>query len=76
MQDLNNKICVITGAARGIGCAITARFHNEGAIAITDIDKITGAATASEIGCQFEQLDVREEDLLARIGVPLVPTGA
>lgn len=62
MQRLNNKICVITGAARGIGRAIAARFRDEGAIVIvTDLDEITGAATAAEIGCQFEKLDVREE---------------
>lgn len=63
MQRLNNKTCVVTGAARGIGRAIAARFHDEGAIVIvTDIDEATGAATAAEIGCRFELLDVREED--------------
>ncbi|MBD8737422.1 SDR family NAD(P)-dependent oxidoreductase, partial [Sphingomonas sp. CFBP 13706] len=47
MQRLNNKTCVVTGAARGIGRAIAARFHNEGAVVIvTDIDEATGAATA------------------------------
>lgn len=62
MQRLTNKTCVITGAARGIGRAIAARFHDEDAIVIvTDLDEIAGAATAAEIGCRFEQLDVREE---------------
>jgi NAD(P)-dependent dehydrogenase (short-subunit alcohol dehydrogenase family) len=62
MQRLYNKICVVTGAARGIGRAIAARFHDEGAIVIiTDLDETTGAATAAEIGCRFEKLDVREE---------------
>jgi NAD(P)-dependent dehydrogenase (short-subunit alcohol dehydrogenase family) len=62
MQRLHNKICVVTGAARGIGRAIAARFHDEGAIVIiTDLDETTGAATAAEIGCRFEKLDVREE---------------
>lgn len=62
MQRLNNKICVITGAARGIGRAIAARFHDEGAIVIvTDIDEDAGTATAAAIGCRFEKLDVREE---------------
>jgi 3(or 17)beta-hydroxysteroid dehydrogenase len=71
MQRLNNKICVITGAARGIGRAIAARFHEEGAIVIvTDIDETAGAATAAEIGCRFEKLDVREEaDWLRLTGV-------
>lgn len=62
MQRLNNKMCVVTGAARGIGRAIAARFHDEGAIVIlTDIDEDAGAATAAAIGCRFEKLDVREE---------------
>ena len=62
MQRLNNKTCVVTGAARGIGRAIAARFHDEGAIVIlTDIDEAAGAAAAAEIGCRFEPLDVRQE---------------
>lgn len=62
MQRLKSKTCVVTGAARGIGRAIAARFHEEGAIVIvTDIDEAAGTATAAEIGCQFEKLDVREE---------------
>jgi 3(or 17)beta-hydroxysteroid dehydrogenase len=62
MHRLNNKICVITGAARGIGRAIAERFHVEGArVVVTDIDEATGPAAAAEIGCRFQKLDVREE---------------
>ncbi len=62
MSRLNTKICVVTGAARGIGRAIAERFQNEGAIVIlTDIDETAGAETAAAIGCRFEKLDVREE---------------
>jgi 3(or 17)beta-hydroxysteroid dehydrogenase len=62
MQRLNNKKCVVTGAARGIGRAIAARFHDEGAIVIvTDIDRAAGIVAAAEIGCRFEPLDVRDE---------------
>ncbi|MBB2202185.1 SDR family oxidoreductase [Gluconacetobacter tumulisoli] len=62
MQRLNGKTCVVTGAARGIGRAIAARFHHEGGIVfVTDLDETAGAATAAEIGCRFEKLDVREE---------------
>ena len=62
MQRLKNKTCVVTGAARGIGRAIASRFHDEGAIVIvTDIDEATGMAAATQIGCRFEPLDVREE---------------
>lgn len=63
MQKLLNKTCVVTGAARGIGRAIAARFHEEGAVVIvTDVDDATGMATAAEIGCRFERLDVRQEE--------------
>ncbi|WP_036141085.1 SDR family oxidoreductase [Luteibacter sp. 9135] len=73
MHRLNNKTCVVTGAARGIGRAIAARFHDEGAIVIlTDIDDVTGAAAATEIGCRFEPLDVREEADWSRLA-GLVP---
>ncbi|MFV1919595.1 SDR family oxidoreductase [Sphingomonas sp. MJ1 (PH-R8)] len=68
MQRLKNKTCVVTGAARGIGRAIAARFHDEGAIVVaTDIDAAMGAAAAAEIGCRFEPVDVREEADWARL---------
>ncbi len=73
MQRLKNKTCVVTGAARGIGRAIAARFHDEGAdVVVTDIDEATGAATAAEIGCRFQPLDVREEADWARLAT-IVP---
>jgi NAD(P)-dependent dehydrogenase (short-subunit alcohol dehydrogenase family) len=63
MHRLNGKKCVVTGAARGIGRAISRAFCAEGAIVIvTDKDASTGAAFASELGCAFERLDVRDED--------------
>jgi len=62
MQRLNTKICVVTGAARGIGRAIAARFHDEGGdVILTDVDAPAGAAAAAEIGCRFEALDVARE---------------
>jgi NAD(P)-dependent dehydrogenase (short-subunit alcohol dehydrogenase family) len=59
MQKLNNKLCVVTGAARGIGAAIAERFHQEGGeVIVTDIDADAGIATAERIGCRFLPLDV------------------
>lgn len=63
MQRLSGKICVVTGAARGIGRAISAAFHEEEAtVVMTDIDVETGEKAAAEIGCRFVRLDVREEE--------------
>ncbi len=68
MTRLLNKTCVVTGGARGIGRAIAARFHEEGAdVLLTDIDAPAGAQAAADIGCRFAPLDVREEDDWARL---------
>lgn len=73
MRKLNGKICVITGAARGIGRAIATCFHREGAdIILTDVDAVAGAAAAADIGCRFEPLDVGQEGDWQRIAT-LVP---
>ena len=62
MRRLNDKICVISGAARGIGRAIAGRFQQEGAtVIVTDIDAEIGQATAAQLGCRFERLDIGEE---------------
>jgi 3(or 17)beta-hydroxysteroid dehydrogenase len=62
MPRLSGKICVVTGAARGIGRAICEAFQREGAtVILTDIDEPLGAAAAAAIGCRFLPLDVREE---------------
>jgi NAD(P)-dependent dehydrogenase (short-subunit alcohol dehydrogenase family) len=72
MQRLAGKICVVTGAARGIGRAISAAFHEEGAeVVMTDIDVTAGEAAAREIGCRFMSLDVREEWDWTRLEVEL-----
>lgn len=62
MPRLSGKTCVVTGAARGIGRAISHAFVAEGAIVtMTDKDEAAGAQAAAELGCRFERLDVAEE---------------
>lgn len=72
MQRLAEKICVVTGAARGIGRAISAAFHEEGAtVILTDIDAAAGEAAARAIGCRFMPLDVVSEWDWARLEAEL-----
>jgi NAD(P)-dependent dehydrogenase (short-subunit alcohol dehydrogenase family) len=62
MKRLEGKVCVVTGAARGIGRAIAAAFVVEGAVVVaTDIDTAGVAEMARAVGCRFLALDVRDE---------------
>jgi NAD(P)-dependent dehydrogenase (short-subunit alcohol dehydrogenase family) len=59
---LSGKTALVTGAARGIGLAIVARFLDEGALVIlTDKDDEAGQATAKALGCDYRHLDVANE---------------
>ena len=62
MTRLQNKRCVVTGAARGIGAAIAKAFIDEGAhVIVTDCDSIAAKATAQKLGCEVFTLDVAIE---------------
>jgi NAD(P)-dependent dehydrogenase (short-subunit alcohol dehydrogenase family) len=59
---LENKIALITGAARGIGEAIARTFVNEGArVVLTDIDVAGAERVAAALGQSALKLDVCEE---------------
>lgn len=62
--QLEGKVAVITGAARGIGRAIAERYVREGArVVIDDVDDATGEATATALSagngrCRYVHGDV------------------
>ena len=65
MDRLNDKVALVTGAARGIGEAVARAYIREGArVWLTDIEANAGQALAAEIGerATFSRLDVREEE--------------
>jgi glucose 1-dehydrogenase len=68
--SLENKVAIVTGAARGIGFAVAKRFVMDGAkVVIADVDDeageaavedLSGLGTAMYIHCNVaERLDVR-----------------
>jgi NAD(P)-dependent dehydrogenase (short-subunit alcohol dehydrogenase family) len=56
-------MCVVTGAARGIGRAVAEALHAEGGtVIVTDKDEEAGRAAATAMKCRFEPLDVSIEE--------------
>lgn len=61
MPELEGKVALVTGAARGIGLGIARAFHAQGAsVWLTDLDE-SGRAQAHSLGAEFRVLDVRDE---------------
>lgn len=64
-KRLSGKVCLITGAARGIGLATAKAFINEGAVVImSDVDDASGQSEAKALGekASYFHLDVSKPD--------------
>jgi NAD(P)-dependent dehydrogenase (short-subunit alcohol dehydrogenase family) len=65
-MTLNDKVAIVTGAARGIGLACARRFAVEGAkVVLADIDEDAGEQAAADLvqaghDCRFAACDVGE----------------
>ncbi|WP_292292952.1 SDR family oxidoreductase [Marivita sp.] len=62
MARLGGKLCIVTGAGRGIGAAIARVFAREGArVVVTDKVEDLAASVARDIGGDHLRLDVASE---------------
>jgi 3alpha(or 20beta)-hydroxysteroid dehydrogenase len=62
MGELDGRVALVTGGARGQGAAEARIFAREGAtVVITDVLDDQGEQTAGELGCTYLHLDVTSE---------------
>jgi 3-oxoacyl-[acyl-carrier protein] reductase len=68
MRRLQDKVALITGAARGLGAQIAQRFVEEGArVIINDLNLEAAAATAARVGGEALAADVSDSAAVARM---------
>jgi NAD(P)-dependent dehydrogenase (short-subunit alcohol dehydrogenase family) len=77
-MKLQNRIAIVTGAARGIGYAIAERFVADGAtVVICDVEDAAGEAAAKKIGAAYLHCDVSKSvDVNALVEAVVAKHGA
>lgn len=59
---LQGRVCIVTGAAQGIGEACVRRFAAEGSkVVIADVDDVRGQALADGLGALYQHCDVGDK---------------
>lgn len=59
---LQGRVCIVTGAAQGIGDACVRRFASENSqVVIADVDDVRGQALAREVGGLYQHCDVSDK---------------
>ncbi len=75
-MKIAGKVCVVTGAARGIGAALAARFAAMGAKGVVCADILPAQETASSVGGIAAGCDVsKEEDIRALVDTAVARYG-
>ena len=80
MGRVDEKVCIVTGSAHGIGRAAAERLADEGGhVAVVDIDETAGEEVAHAIddqggSAQFWSLDVSDEDAVERVFAEVADT--
>lgn len=72
---LENKVALVTGAARGIGLAIAEEFYRQGgSVVLTDIRDEEGLSAAAKLAerAEYQRLDVRLETDWQRVSADVL----